>query len=57
MGYTIMEYQFMHQLLIKTVYALMTGWGGIINDVKGAFLKGNLDKEKEQMYIKVPKRI
>ena len=36
------------------VLALMDGWSGIINDVKGTFLKGNLDQKKEQVYMKVP---
>eukprot|EP00957_Ditylum_brightwellii_P007630 577086-Ditylum_brightwellii.AAC.1 len=37
------------------VLVLMVGWIGMINDVKGAFLKGSLAGEKEQMYMKVPK--
>eukprot|EP00957_Ditylum_brightwellii_P031667 2401616-Ditylum_brightwellii.AAC.1 len=39
---------------IVMTLALMAGWVGRINDVKGAFLKGNLDKDKERMYMKVP---
>ena len=34
--------------------ALMSGCSDRINDVKGEFLKGNLNQEKEQMYMKVP---
>ena len=40
---------------IVFVLALMAGWIGRISDVKGAFLKGDLDLEKEQMYMHVPK--
>eukprot|EP00957_Ditylum_brightwellii_P115950 8844114-Ditylum_brightwellii.AAC.1 len=36
------------------VLALVAGWRGLINDVQGAFLKGELDQEKEQMMMKVP---
>ena len=39
---------------IVMVLALVAGWIGRINDVKGAFLKGSLDEESEQMYMKVP---
>ena len=39
---------------IVFVLALMAGWIGKISDVKGAFLKGDLDAEKEQMYMHVP---
>eukprot|EP00957_Ditylum_brightwellii_P139618 10641172-Ditylum_brightwellii.AAC.1 len=38
---------------IVMVLALMAGWVGHINDVKGAFLKGSLDQEAETMYMKV----
>ena len=36
------------------VMALMAGWSGLINDVQGAFLKGELNQETERMAIKVP---
>eukprot|EP00957_Ditylum_brightwellii_P094324 7181621-Ditylum_brightwellii.AAC.1 len=36
------------------VLALMAGWTGYINDVKGTFLKGSLDHEAETMYMQVP---
>ena len=39
---------------IVFVLALMAGWIGKISDVKGAFLKGELDHEKEPMYMHVP---
>ena len=34
--------------------ALMTWWSGLINDVQGAFLKGELNQETERMAIKFP---
>jgi hypothetical protein len=34
--------------------ALMAGWIGRISDVKGAFLKGDLNEDKEQMFMHVP---
>lgn len=40
---------------IVFVLALMAGWIGRISDVKGAFLKGSLDLDKEQMYMHRPK--
>lgn len=39
---------------IVMTLALMAGWIGRISDVKGAFLKGDLDIDKEEMYLKVP---
>ena len=36
------------------VMALMAGWNGLINDVQGAFLKGELNQETKPMAIKVP---
>ena len=39
---------------IVLVLALMAGWIGRISDVKGAFLKGDLEMTKEEMYMKVP---
>ena len=36
------------------VLGLMADWIGKISDVKGAFLKGDLDTDKEQMYMHVP---
>ena len=39
---------------IVFVLALMAGWIGRISDVKGAFLKGDLDIDKEKMYLHVP---
>eukprot|EP00957_Ditylum_brightwellii_P091762 6987487-Ditylum_brightwellii.AAC.1 len=33
----------------------MAGWSGRLNDIKEAFLKGSLDKVKEQRYMQVPK--
>ena len=36
------------------VMALMTWWSGLINDVQGAFLKGELNQETERMAIKIP---
>ena len=33
----------------------MANWIGRISDVKGAFLKGDLDQDKEQIYMHVPK--
>ena len=36
------------------IMALMAGWNGLINDVQGAFLKGELNQETEKMAIKVP---
>ena len=33
----------------------MTGWSGLIANVQGAFLKGELDYDyKERMYLKAP---
>ena len=40
---------------IVMILALMAGWIGWISDVKGAFLKGDLDLDKEVMFLKVPK--
>ena len=39
---------------IMFTLALMASWIGKISDVKGAFLKGDLDTSKEQMYMHVP---
>ena len=40
---------------VVMVLALTTGWLGLIVDVLGVFLKGELDfKGKERMYLKVP---
>ena len=39
---------------IVFVLAIMANWIGRISDVKGAFLKGDLDQDKEQMYMHVP---
>ena len=39
---------------IVFVLALMAGWIRKISDVKGAFLKGELDMNKEQIYMHVP---
>ena len=40
---------------VVMVLALMAGWLGLIADVQGAFLKGELDyKGNERMYLKVP---
>ena len=39
---------------IVLVLALMARWIGRISDVKGAFLKGNLETDKDQMFLKVP---
>eukprot|EP00957_Ditylum_brightwellii_P074019 5624499-Ditylum_brightwellii.AAC.1 len=36
------------------VMALMAGWSGLIIDVQGAFLKGELDQKKGKMAMKVP---
>ena len=36
------------------VLALMASWYGQLVDVKGAFLNGHLDDEKEKMYMHVP---
>jgi len=33
---------------------LMASWKGQIVDVKGLFLRGHLDHEKEKVYIHVP---
>ena len=32
----------------------MAGWKGLIDDVQGAFLKGELNQETEHMAMKVP---
>ena len=40
---------------VVMVLALMAGWLGLIADVQGALLKGELDfKGKERIYLKVP---
>ena len=40
---------------VVMVLALMTGWLGLIVDMQGALLKGELDyKGKERMHLKVP---
>ena len=39
---------------IVFVLELMAGWKGHICDVRGAFLKGDLDDDKEEMYMHVP---
>ena len=40
---------------VVMVLALMAGWLGLIADVQGAFLKGELEfKGKERIYLKVP---
>ena len=39
---------------IVFVLAFMAIWIGKISDVKRAFLKGELDMDKEQMYMHVP---
>eukprot|EP00957_Ditylum_brightwellii_P029359 2219313-Ditylum_brightwellii.AAC.1 len=38
---------------IVMVLAFMAAWIGCINDVKGAFLKGELDQKKKRMVVKV----
>jgi len=38
------------------VLALVAKWIGSINDIQGAFLKGKLDQEKEQIAMEVPER-
>ena len=40
---------------IVLVLALMASWAGRVSDVKGAFLKGDLDTNKERMFMHVPK--
>ena len=46
-----------NDVTVRIVFTLtlMAGWIGRISDVKGAFLKGDLDTSKEQMYMHVPK--
>ena len=39
---------------IFMVLALMTSWYGQLVDVKGVFLNGHLDHEKEKIYMHVP---
>ena len=39
---------------IVMVLALMARWHGHIVDVKGGFLNGHLDHEKEKMYLGIP---
>ena len=39
---------------IVMVLAIMARWIGRISDTKGVFLKGNLDTDKEKMYMYVP---
>ena len=39
---------------IVFVLGLMAGWKGYICDVRGAFLKGKLDEDKDEMYMHVP---
>ena len=40
---------------IVLVLALMAGWIVQISDVKGAFLKGDFDTNKDKIEMKVPK--
>ena len=39
---------------IVFLLGLMAGWKGYIYDVRGAFLKGELDNDKDKMYMYIP---